>query len=83
MQESHESVASKIMTDDDGEDKDKRERTVSVSVSIDGEDVEEVADGPVGQNVDPVAAQDDYVNPRGVRFTPQEPAKEGREMRWS
>ena len=67
------------MTDDDGDSKDAREdRTVSVSVSLDGEDVEEIVEGTMGQNIDPSAPQDDYVNPRGVRFTPQEPVKEGK-----
>ena len=78
IKESHESVASTIMTDDDGDSKDARERTVSVSVSLDGEDVEEIVEGTMGRNIDPSAPQDDYVNPRGVRFTPQEPVKEGK-----
>ena len=66
------------MTDNEEENKQTRERTVSVSVSLDGEDVEEIVESTICQNADPSAPQDDFVNPRGVRFTPQEHVKEGK-----
>ena len=42
--------------------------------TVESEDLSEVAEG---SQTEATLQQDDYVNPRGVRFTPQEPVKEG------
>lgn len=44
--------------------------------TVESEDLSEVAEG---SQTEAMLQQDDYVNPRGVRFTPQEPVKEGME----
>ena len=57
------------------EDIDDNKDVASVGTD-DGDDVVEVhADGRASEMSD---SHDEYVNPRGVRFTPQEPAKDGK-----
>ena len=63
------------MTEDD-DSKEIMGSTASLE-TVESEDLSEVTDG---SQTEPSLQQDDYVNPRGVRFTPQEPVKEG--MRW-
>ena len=62
------------MTDEDTEGKELIESNVSLETE-ETEETEEVTEA--GIMPESAVAQDDYVNPRGVRFTPQEPIKEG------
>ena len=61
------------MTEDDDHVKEIMGSTASLE-TVESEDLSEVTEG--GQT-EGMLQQDDYVNPRGVRFTPQEPVKEG------
>lgn len=60
------------MTDDD-HSKEIMGSTASLE-TVESEDLSEVTEGSQAESS---LQQDDYVNPRGVRFTPQEPVKEG------
>ncbi|KAJ7337743.1 G-box binding factor [Desmophyllum pertusum] len=71
-QDGQESVASTLMTEDD-DSKEIMGSTASLE-TVESEDLSEITDG---SQTEPSLQQDDYVNPRGVRFTPQEPVKEG------
>lgn len=74
LQESHESVASKLMSEEEmDENKDTPEDGISVETE-EGDDAAEVTERTSSESS---VLQDEYVNPRGVRFTPQEPPKEG------
>ena len=66
------SIASTLMTEDD-DSKEIMGSTASLE-TVESEDLSEVTDGSQPESS---LQQDDYVNPRGVRFTPQEPVKEG------
>ena len=74
LQESHESVASKLMSEEEmDENKDTPEDGISVETE-EGDDAAEVTERTSSESS---VLQDEYVNPRGVRFTPEEPPKEG------
>ena len=60
------------MTEDD-DSKEIMGSTASLE-TVESEDLSEVTEGSQPESS---LQQDDYVNPRGVRFTPQEPVKEG------
>ena len=60
------------MTEDD-DSKERMGSTASLE-TVESEDLSEVTEGSQPESS---LQQDDYVNPRGVRFTPQEPVKEG------
>nr|XP_058954874.1 Golgi-specific brefeldin A-resistance guanine nucleotide exchange factor 1-like [Pocillopora verrucosa] len=66
-------VASSLITEDDDQVKEIMGSTASLE-TVESEDLSEVAEG---SQTEAMLQQDDYVNPRGVRFTPQEPVKEG------
>ncbi|XP_022788096.1 Golgi-specific brefeldin A-resistance guanine nucleotide exchange factor 1-like isoform X3 [Stylophora pistillata] len=66
-------VASSLVTEDDGHVKELMGSTASLE-TVESEDLSEAAEG---SQTEAMLQQDDYVNPRGVRFTPQEPVKEG------
>lgn len=60
------------MTEDD-DNKEIMGSTASLE-TVESEDLSEITEGSQAESS---LQQDDYVNPRGVRFTPQEPVKEG------
>lgn len=60
------------MTEDD-DSKEIMGSTASLE-TVESEDLSEELGSQADQSS---LQQDDYVNPRGVRFTPQEPVKEG------
>lgn len=74
FQDGNESVASTIMTEEDIEE---HKDTISVETD-EGDEATEVHND--ARTSDMSGAPDEYINPRGVRFTPQEPAKEGMEL---
>lgn len=70
--DAQDSIASTLMTEDD-DGKEIMGSTASLE-TVESEDLSELTEG---SQPDSNLQQDDYVNPRGVRFTPQEPVKEG------
>ena len=63
------------MTEEDSHDDSKEIMGSTVSLeTVGSEDLSELTEGSQAESS---GQQDDYVNPRGVRFTPQEPVKEG------
>ncbi|KAL9961546.1 hypothetical protein ACROYT_G030504 [Oculina patagonica] len=70
--DTQDSIASTLMTEDD-DSKEIMGSTASLE-TVESEDLSEVTEG---SQTESSLQQDDYVNPRGVRFTPQEPVKEG------
>lgn len=70
-----ESVASVLMTEEDSHDDSKEIMGSTMSLeTVGSEDLSELTESSQAESS---GQQDDYVNPRGVRFTPQEPVKEG------
>ena len=66
------------MTEEDSHDDSKEIMGSTVSLeTVGSEDLSELTEGSQAESS---VQQDDYVNPRGVRFTPQEPVKEGTYM---
>ena len=63
------------MTEEDSHDDSKEIMGSTMSLeTVGSEDLSELTESSQAESS---VQQDDYVNPRGVRFTPQEPAKEG------
>ena len=75
-QDGQESVASTLMTEEDNDDRKEIMGSTASLETVESEDLSEVTEGTQSESS---LQQDDYVNPRGVRFTPQEPVKEGTE----
>lgn len=69
------SIAGTLMTEDD-DSKEIMGSTASLE-TVESEDLSEVTELGSQTDQSSLQQQDDYVNPRGVRFTPQEPVKEG------
>ena len=66
------------MTEEDSHDDGKEIMGSTVSLeTVGSEDLSETTESSQAESS---IQQDDYVNPRGVRFTPQEPVKEGTYM---
>lgn len=66
------------MTEEDSHDDSKEIMGSTVSLeTVGSEDLSELTESSQAESS---GQQDDYVNPRGVRFTPQEPVKEGTYM---
>lgn len=75
MQDERESVVSILMTEEDCNEDSKEIMGSTASLeTVGSEDLSEITEGI---HTESGLQQDDYVNPRGVRFTPQEPVKEG------
>ena len=62
------------MTEEDNDDSKEIMGSTASLETVGSEDLSEVTEGSQPESN---IQQDDYVNPRGVRFTPQEPVKEG------
>lgn len=73
-QDGQESVASILMTEEDNDDSKEIMGSTASLETVESEDLSEITEGSQPESS---LQQDDYVNPRGVRFTPQEPVKEG------
>ena len=68
-------MASVLMTEEDSHDDSKEIMGSTMSLeTVGSEDLSELTESSQAESS---GQQDDYVNPRGVRFTPQEPVKEG------
>ena len=68
-------MASVFMTEEDSHDDSKEIMGSTMSLeTVGSEDLSELTESSQAESS---GQQDDYVNPRGVRFTPQEPVKEG------
>ena len=70
-------MASTLMTEEDNDDSKEIMGSTASLETVGSEDLSEITEGSQPESN---IQQDDYVNPRGVRFTPQEPVKEGIEM---
>ena len=70
-------MASTLMTEEDNDDSKEIMGSTASLETVGSEDLSEITEGSQPESN---IQQDDYVNPRGVRFTPQEPVKEGVEI---
>lgn len=71
-------MASTLMTEEDNDDSKEIMGSTASLETVGSEDLSEITEGSQPESS---IQQDDYVNPRGVRFTPQEPVKEGKRIK--